>query len=69
MTQHKLLYFTVVNAAPMGSGQVCPADLDLATFLVVRMEARGPNHPPGYGINGNQSATGLQSLDEEYLEG
>lgn len=68
MPQHKLLHLAIVDAAPVGSGQECPADLDLAFFLVVTMETRRPNHPLSYGITDNQRTTGRQSLVKEYLE-
>ncbi len=32
------------------------------------MEARRPNHPLSFGINGNQSTAGRQGLAKEYLE-
>ncbi len=68
MLQHELLHLAIVDAAPVGSGQECPADLDLTSFLVVAMEARSPNHPLSLGINGNQSTTGRQGLAKESLE-
>jgi len=56
--QHELLHLAVVAATPVGSGQKCPADLDLASFLVVAVEARRPNHLLSVGINGDQNTAG-----------
>src|SRR5437667_9365709 len=56
--QHEPLHLAVVAATPLGSGQKCPADLDLASFLVVAVEARRPNHLLSVGINGDQGTAG-----------
>lgn len=62
------LQFRVVAAAAIGSGQKSPVDLDFTCFLVVTMEARRPDHPLSFEINGNQSAPGRQGAAKEYLE-
>jgi hypothetical protein len=69
MLQHETLHLTVVDATPVGSGQEGPANLDLASLLVVTMEARRSNHVSSVGVDCDQSTTGRQGLTKVCAEG
>jgi len=51
--QHELFHVAVVGAAPMGPGEECPTDFDLAPFFVVSVESRRPDDPAISGIKGD----------------
>src|SRR5260370_29242375 len=68
MKQHELFHCPMIDAAPMRSGQKCPADFDLAFILVVAVESRRPDDPAISGINGDQRSPGFQGLAEECPE-
>src|SRR5262249_50622010 len=68
MLQHEPLHLPVATAAPVGTHQERPADLDLTAVLVVPVEPRRADDPPAVPIDGDQGAASRQGLVEELPE-
>src|SRR5439155_24175766 len=68
MPEHELLHLSVEGAAPVRPSQERPTDFDLAILRVVAVEARRPDDPAVFAIDGHKRSTAFQGLAKKYLE-
>src|SRR5579863_8542392 len=64
VVEHHALQIGVVATTPLCQGQECPADLDLAAFLVEVVETRRSDHGTGQLVENRESTPGGEMIIE-----